>query len=469
MENQNSRGKKIIWIIGMCMICIVFTFFLSDFIGKNIPNVSMFCRLLIPVVIYVILGAFSMYFREYILVYVERFLSFRVAKVAVPLGIIVISLVIQESYFHTHTFLLDKQNLLETYLQTGCLFEGDVFFLGKVYQSGLNVLCTLLGFTTFSISVYNRIILILSAVFFYMAVQMFTDRKLPAPLFMLFFLWGRYTLEFTTKIDVTVWYFVFVSLFFLALGYVYQVKKKESSIIEKVISGIVLAFLFFLLLWIEPKSMIFILPAFFVFFSCYTREKKKCYWIYSGILAGSFLFLILMQILLEWLTLDAFSLSVYGIETVGKNAVVILVLNLIGFLGIYGLWNQKMYYMIPYVTALYFLCFGMRYDSGIDSSVLVFTSFVFYAAFGIGMLNVKKMDNELCKENKDELEEKTTMEIDAIRQINEKLNQKDENFVPLTFKQPKRQEKKEIGYLYEPAADKMKYDVEVAEDDDYDV
>lgn len=470
MINQKCVCKKIIWAIGMIVICTFLTFFLSDFIGKFFPNVSMVCRVLVPVVIFVLLGAASSYLKEFALPKVESFLSIPAVKGILPCILVIFTLIIQQFYFRSHTFLWENQEILDIFLVNGRICIGWDGILLKMYQIGLKPITTLLGFTSFSISIYNRILVWISAILFYAAICLLGKNRVMAPLFACFFLLGKPALEFTIKPDVTVLYYVFLSIYFFALSFGFSLKRKKENFLKLGISGFISIILFALLIWVEPKSIVFILPAFCMIFCQYETDKKKIYWIYAGILNGGFLLVSILGFLTGHITLASFIVEMIEIANNSGFAIVAFVLNLIGFLGVFGMWNPKLYYLIPYGMAVYFICFGKVYDSGIDSIALCFLSLVFYAVLGIGTLEVKSS----VKENSEEeiaMEEYDTenQEIESIRKINEKLNQTEANFVPLTFKQPKRQERKEITYIYEPTVDEMKYDIEVSEDDDFDV
>lgn len=141
-----------------------------------------------------------------------------------------------------------------------------------------------------------------------------------------------------------------------------------------------------------------------------------------------------------------------------------------------------------------------EFVSGIHGDLCEFLCFALYAALGIGLLDDSEyvetieIEGEVSKPSlgknttesrdipKETIEEATEgtaestvvdkkeqEEIASIKEINAKLNRVEAGFVPLEFKKPKAREKKTFEYAYEPTIDEMKYDIEVSDDDDFDI
>ena len=154
-------------------------------------------------------------------------------------------------------------------------------------------------------------------------------------------------------------------------------------------------------------------------------------------------------------------------------------------MGVYAMWKRRIHYIVPAFACVYFMFAEQDFMSGITSDLSLFLSFALFAALGMEALNTVWEDEddeeEIPKEKAVAVEEEIPAEvppvnetpvndeINAIKAMNEKLNQVDAGFVPMTFKKPKRQEKKSIDYAYEPTPAEMKYDIEVAENDDFDI
>ena len=82
------------------------------------------------------------------------------------------------------------------------------------------------------------------------------------------------------------------------------------------------------------------------------------------------------------------------------------------------------------------------------------------------MLIIAKIKNPMASPFSFSLMQKTAS---IIKEMNKKLNQVEAGFVPLSFKQPKRQEKKVVDFAFEPTLAQMKYDIIVDDDDDFDI
>ena len=259
----------------------------------------------------------------------------------------------------------------------------------------------------------------------------------------------------------------------------------------------------------ETNSLIFAIPAILVSFSGKHIQDKRWYYI----LAVERMLLILITCMVVFalkpeIVLD-FGFELPAINAVDLKVTALLILNVLGFLGVYGMWNQKLYYIIPALMSIYYMFVKTEFVSGVNGELCGFLCFVLYAALGIGLLDNFELVEE--EDEEDELEENEPIapiapmtpmapsvpiapsvpmaqesaltakaepvrtddteqkEIDSIKAMNEKLNQVEAGFVPLTFKKPKRQEKKTYDYAYEPTVEEMKYDIEVSDDDDFDI
>ena len=189
-----------------------------------------------------------------------------------------------------------------------------------------------------------------------------------------------------------------------------------------------------------------------------------------------------------------FSFDFPVIDAIDMKSTSLLVLNVIGFLGVYGMWNQKLYYVIPALMGIYFMFAKVEFGSGVHGEYLQFLCFALFAALGVGLLDnlEEDEDEEEIDYLDDYLEEEPVLkakevpvtvpiketpvvnkeeqkEIADIKALNEKLNKVQAGFVPLTFKGPKTREKKTFDFDYEPTIEQMKYDVAVSDDDDFDI
>lgn len=491
MMSQKCVWEKIIWAVAMVVLCTFLTFFVSNFMEKSFPNIEVAHRVVLPVLLFLLLGIVSFCLQGFFVPLVKNVTVPKAVKIIIPCLILVAGIVIHQFYYLGNFYdLAVGSEAYEHLAYAGGVYEEYGFSLKGIYENGLSMIRILLGDIAFSISVYQRIFLVLSAILLYFTVKNFTGREAAANLFLVLFLFGKPVLDFILVPDATVVYMVLVSLFLFALSFVFAWKQKEDSLVMQIVSMVGVVGTFALLILLEQNSVILLLPAVLVFFSGYDLPNKKQYFLYAGVGTGCLLLTVLLGIFLDKIVLSQYVMGFYKLESVDAFGTTILILNIIGFLGVYGIWHQKLYYVIPFVMGIFYLFFGTNYTSGVDNHFMLFFAFVFYAIFGVSMLTELPFEEVIEEEWADEMQEENIVtdkmqkeektektqeekenqeEIQAIREMNEKLNDVDLEFIPMTFKKPKKKEKKAIDYAYEPTEEEMKYDVEVSEDDDFDV
>lgn len=495
MMSQKCVGKRIIWAFFMVVLCTFLTFFLSNFMEKSFGNIEVMHRVALPVLLFLLLGIVSFCLQNFFVPLVKNISIPLAVKIVIPCVIAIIGLCFGHFYYVSNINSVIQTGVYEYFSNAGNVYVESNFSIKGIYDGGLSLICMLLGYTVFSISIYQRIFVVISAILLYFAVKNFTKREVAADLFLALFLFGKPVLDFTVKPDATVIYMLLVSLFLLALSVVFMYRKRANTYIWQIISFIVLLALFALLVYLEQNSIILGFLIIAICFSGYNVLPKKVYWI-SSVVGDVLVYAIVgVYILLGEIVLSQFIFSPYFIDSITTMGTTLLVLNILGFVGIYGIWHQKLYYIFPFVVAIYYFGFGTSYISGVSNEFVLFLCFVFYAVLGLGMLEAmpmadidetKEIDTEkveetvLVEENlpdKESVVEETITkeeqenleEIKVIKEMNEKLNEAELEFIPMTFKRPKRTQKKAQDYAYEPTEEEMKFDIEVLEDDDFDV
>ena len=320
-------------------------------------------------------------------------------------------------------------------------------------------------------------------------------------MFLVLFFCAKHTMELAVKPESTLVYVLLVALFFFSVSVVYYYRTRSHNLIAQVVSVFVMGCLFATLFIVEANSLILALPAILVSFSGKNRQDSRWYYI----LAVEGLLLIMITCVVVLVSrpeiLLNFSFDFPAIDAVNLKITTLLVLNVVGFLGVYGMWNQKLYYIIPALMGIYYMFAETDFVSGVNGEFFVFLCFALYASLGAGLLDNSEEETEEADEDEilDEDESTETIsqeepkvvqtvavtevpvnnaaivsneeqdEIAAIKALNDKLNKVEAGFVPFTFKGPKPREKKTVDYAYEPTIEEMKYDVDVADDDDFDI
>lgn len=505
MKGQSSVGNRIIWAFCMVILCTFLTFFMSMFLGSAFPTMNIIYKAGIPALILVVLGVAAFGLQNFFIPFLNELSIPDGVRKAIPVIIIGLGIVLGQFSYDEFADAALQTDVFQNFMVSGTIYETGKFGFESIYQSGLNVVRVLLGNTVFAVSLYNRIYLVLAAIFVYFALKNICSQKiLAANLFLVLFFCANHTMELAVKPEATLVYVLLVALFFFSVSMVYYYRTRTHKLIAQVISVFVMGCLFAMLFIIEANSLILALPAILVSFSGKHRQDGRWYYI----LAVEGLLLIMITCVVVLVSkpeiLLNFSFDFPSIDAVNLKSTTLLVLNVIGFLGVYGMGKQKLYYALPALMGIYYMFAKTDFVSGVNGEFFVFMCFAIYAALGVGLLDdsvVEELDEE-TKENDilddDESTESVSSEVPKVTQtvpvavietpvnnvtvskeeqeeiasikaMNDKLNKVEAGFVPLTFKGPKPREKKSVGYAYEPSIEEMKYDIDVADDDDFDI
>lgn len=495
MKGQSSVSNRIIWAFFMVVLCTFLTFFMSMFLGSAFPEMNFIYKAGIPVLVYVVLGVASFGLQGYFIPFVNDLSISEGLKKVMPFILIGVGIILGQLSYDEFARIAQQTEIFKNFMLNGQIYDTTKFGIESVYQSGLDIVRIILGNTVFAVSVYNRFYLILTAIFIYFAIKNICNQKsFAANLFLVLFFCAKHTMELAVKPEATLVYVTLVALFFLCVSIVYYFRTKTHNLIAQVISVFVMDALFAVLFLIEANSLILALPAILVSFSGKNKQDKRWYYILA--VEGIMLILITCVVVLisnPHVLLD-FSFDFPVIEAIDMKSTSILVLSLLGFLSVYGMWNQKLYYIIPALLGIYFMFAKAEFGSGVHGEYLQFLCFALFASLGVGLLDNLEEDEDDEEEIDyldDDIEDEpvskakevpvapvkavTTVkteeqkEIADIKALNEKLNKVEKGFVPLTFKGPKAREKKTFDFDYEPTFEQMKYDVQVSDDDDFDV
>ena len=503
MKGQSSVLKRIIWALCTVVLCTFLAFFMSMFLGSAFPNLNVIYKAGIPALIFVLLGVASLGIKNFLIPFLEDLSVPQVIKNILPLLLIGLGVLFGQFSFDQYSDTALKTEVFQKFILTGKIYETVELSFQSVYQSGLNVVSILLGRTVFAVSFYNRCLLVIIAILLYFTLKNICQQKsFAANLFLILFFCSKQTMELAVRPEAALIYGVLVSAFLFSASLVYRVRTTETNPVRQVISVFVMGCLFAILLLAETNSVIFAFPSVLVSFSGkYVQDKR---WYYILAVEGMILILITCTVIFamkpELLLNLSFELP--AINVIDLKITTLLVLNVLGILGVFGMCNQKIYYIIPAVMGIYFMFANADFVSGINSEIPMFMCFALYAALGVGLLDNSELIIEKIKEIKkiteqeenvksvetqvespvleitaeksvsmSESEAKTEeqKEIDKIKELNIKLNTIEKGFVPKTFKQPKTREKKTFEYAYEPTTEEMKYDLEVSDDDDFDI
>lgn len=505
MESQSSVGKRIIWAVSMVVLCIFLTFFMSMFLGSAFPGLNIIYKAGIPTLVLVALGVAGFCLQSFFMPFLNDLNIPDWLKKILPVLLIGLGILMGQFSYDEFAGEVLKNDVYNGFLTTGVIYETTGVSFESIYQGGLDLVTILLGNTVFAVSCYNRIYLVVSAILIYFAIKNICDGKtFAANLFLVLFFIAKQTSELVIMPDCTLVYLVMVSVFLFSVSLVYYFRTKAINPIAQVISVFVMGCLFAALVICEANSLILALPAIAASFS--GKKKQDTRWYYILAVEGLLLILItgaLVFVLKPEMLLD-FSFALPDIEAVDLKTTTILVLNILGFLSVFGMWKQKISYIVPAFVGIYFMFTTGDFVSGINGDFICFLCFVLYGALGVGLLDNSELPESEEKESatvdyldedfdETEYEEPVSVqvqtmvqspvqpavqtpvqpqvqeEIAAIKAMNEKLNRVETGFVPLEFKKPKEREKKVIDYAYEPTAEEMKYDLEVADDDDFDI
>lgn len=498
MKSQSSVGKRIIWAVSMVVLCTFSTFLMSIFIQKAFPDMNIIYRGGIPVLIFVILGVASFVMQEYFLPFMEDLSIPEELKNAIPILMIGLGVLMMQFYYDENRHSAFVTEIYQNFTIDRGFFDVSVFGFESIYQYGLNVCCILLGYTVFAVSIYNRIYILASTVLIYLALKNFTRKSVSSILFIVFFLFGQQIFKLGVFPDAGVVYLLLCSIFIYIISLVFYYRTRKKNVATIVITQFLAVALFIFMVFCEVNSMILALPMIAVFFSGQHKQEKKIYYLSSMIPTLVVITGLVVMFVTNPMMLLKFSFSLPDIHTINYNATMLVLLVLIGFTGIYGMWSRSLIYLVPAYLGVYLLFVNPDFSSGINSELSIQLCLALYAALGIDSLGepVKEDDDEkemsprkkitasvteqvtdsitisepvVTKATVMKEETRTSEEIDAIKAMNEKLNRVEQGFVPMTFKKPKRQEKQALDYAYEPAPAEMKYDIEIAENDDFDI
>ena len=501
MKGQSSVGKRIIWALSMVVLCTFLTFFMSLFLGSAFPKLNVIYKAGIPVIIFVALGLASFGLKSYFLPFLNELSVPNGIKKALPVLCIGLGILLGQLSFDEYAGAALETEVFQNFIHGGKIYEVSGLSFQGIYQNGLDFVSVLFGHTVFAVSFYNRVYLVLSAILLYFALKNICGRKaLAANIFLVLFFCAKQTMELAVTPDATLVYVLCMSVFLFSVSVVYYFRTRTQNLIAQVMSVFVMGCLFAVLFICEANSLIFAVPAIAVSFSGKSVQDKRWYYILA--VEGMLLVLITCAVVLvsqpEFLLNFAFELP--AITAVDLKTTTILLLNILGFLSIYGMWNQKLYYVFPAFMGIYYMFAKPEFVSGIHGQLCGFLCFALYAALGIGLLDdseyvevieieggiikpsletakaeTKDVKTEVSDKVSDKLSEPVATdkeeqdEIAVVKEMNAKLNQVESGFVPLEFKKPKQREKKTFEYAYEPTNDEMKYDIEVSDDDDFDI
>ncbi len=487
MESQNSVAKKIIWVVSMIVLCTFLAFFMSMFLGSAFPDMNIIYKGMIPVLVFVALGLASYGIKNYLMPYLDDLDFPKVLKKVMPFLFLFLGLFVGQMYYDEHSKTEIVKAFYQSFVSDGKFYQISGLNLESIYQGGLDFVCILLGNTIFAVGFYNKIYLAVIALFLFFALKNVTGQRLEGNLFILAFLLGQQVLSRSVYPDASLVYVLMVSLYVFILSCLYKYRvsgeKKYLQVFLIVLSVLMLC----LLLFIETNSIVWVIPMLAVSFSGMgTQEKKWC--LLSGIVTALAVIVVCgaMFVLKPMLLLD-FGFEIPTIGHIGFDVTALLVLNLLGFMGIFGMWKAKLSYIIPAFMGIYFVFCKEPFASGISGDVCTLLCFALFAALGVGVLmQFSREEEEICLENgeetkkEDKVEDGSTPEttvsdmanqeeIQNIQALNAKLNEVQAGFVPKTFAKPKRVEKKAPEYAYEPTPAEMKFDIEISDNDDFDI
>ena len=493
MKGQSSVGKRIIWALSMVVLCTFLTFFMSMFVGSAFPKLNIIYKAGIPVLIFVALGLASFGLQTFLMPFLNELSVPRIIKKILPVLLIGLGILMGQFYYDEYATVAMETEVFQNFIHSGKIYEVTGFGFQSIYQNGLDFVSVLLGNTVFAVSFYNRVYLVLSAIFIYFALKNICGRKtFAANLFLVLFFCAKQTMELSVTPDSTLVYLLCMAVFLFSVSLVYYFRTRTHNLVAQVISVFVMGCLFAVLFIGEANSLIFALPAIWVSFSGKDVQDKRWYYILA--VEGMLLVLstcAVVLVLKPEVMLD-FAFELPTISAIDLKVTTLLVLNVLGFLSVYGMWKQKLYYFIPAVMGIYYMFARPDFASGIQGDLCEFLCFALYAALGVGLLDDSEYVETIEIERADEKpsaekvstdekevsevidepsyeEKKEQEEIASIKEMNAKLNQVEANFVPLEFKKPKPREKRNFEYAYEPTSEEMKYDIEVSDDDDFDV
>ena len=496
MKGQSSVGKRIIWALFMVVLCTSLTFFMSMFLGSAFPELNIIYKAGIPVLVFVVLGVASLGLQSFFIPFISELSIPKWVKTALPVILIGLGILLGQLYYDEYSDMALKTEVFQKFILDGKIYETGELSFHSIYQCGLDFVSILFGNTVFAVSFYNRIYLVLSAILIYFALKNICGKKtLAANLFLVVFFFAKQTMELAVRPEASLVYGLLISVFLFSVSLVYYYRTRTTNLIAQVISVFVMGCLFAVLFISEANSLVFALPAIAASFSGKNMQDKRWYYILA--IEGMLLILITCTVVLVLkpnFILD-FRFELPTINAIDLKITTLLVLNVLGFLSVYGMWNQKLYYIIPGLMGIYYMFARADFVSGINGELCEFLSFALYASLGVGLLDNLELEEEEEEEvyvaeevetvvsaaqsaqetvpvSKDETvrtDNAEQKEIDSIKAMNAKLNQVEAGFVPLTLKKPKRQEKKSVDYAYEPTVEEMKYDIEVSDDDDFDI
>lgn len=470
MESQNSTGKRIIWTVSMIVLCIFLTFYVSMYLECAFPNLNFIYRGMIPALLLVFVGVLGRGIEKYGIPFFYGDKIGEGLKKAFPVLIFLVGLLIWQLYYDGQAKSIAVSDVYRNFALSGNLsFENGSAFSG-IYEKGLHFFVLLFGSTVFAVSIYQRVFLMLSALLLYFAVKKIAESRGIANLFLVFFFLSGQVLEMMVKPATAVVYLLLVSVFLFSISMVYYFRTKTDNFVVQILAVFVMGCLFALLFAFETNSIIFALPAIAVSFSGYTKQEKS--WFYILAVEGTVLILISCSVIfiLKPEIVMNFSFALPSLEKADYASGFLVIMNLLGFMGIFGMWKKKMFYIFPALMGIYFLFCEKYFASGIDGSLCSMLCAVLFGAFGIGAFD--DTFEEVTESYEEELNipvEEVSAEILSVREMNAKLNQKQENFVPLSFKKPKQKEKKIADYAFEPLPSQMHYDFIVSDNDDFDI
>ena len=237
MKSQSSVGKTIIWAVSMVVLCTFLTFFMSMFLGSAFPEMNFIYKAGIPVLVYVVLGVASFGLQGYLIPFISELSIPEGLKKAMPFILIGMGIFLGQLSYDEFATNAQQTEVFKNFMLNGQIYETTKFGIESVYQSGLDIVRIFLGNTVFAVSVYNRIYLILTAIFIYFAIKNICNQKsFVANFFLVLFFCAKHTMELAVKPEATLVYVTLVAVFFFCVSIVYYFRTRTHYLIAQVIS-----------------------------------------------------------------------------------------------------------------------------------------------------------------------------------------------------------------------------------------
>ena len=147
-------------------------------------------------------------------------------KNALPIVLIGAGVLLMQFNYDENSGSAAVAEIYQNFAVNGQFYEATGLGLESIYQYGLDISCVLFGYTVFAVSLYNRIYVVLSAVFIYLALKKFTRNSFSSVLFLGFFLFGPQILRLGVMPDAAVVYLLLCSFFVYILSLVFYYRTR---------------------------------------------------------------------------------------------------------------------------------------------------------------------------------------------------------------------------------------------------